>query len=907
MLWPIKIIRLSIVLLVVLLFFEAKVNAGTIAEKEIWSERPDDELYVFGLELDRFTLTDGFIIYFDGKEAFLPLAGITQVLEFPIDVNPIEGTAKGWFLNEDRIFDLDLKTGTVKFKDRSLLFSPDQVERHSDDLYVSLTELEKWFPFILEIRFNDLQIGVRALEPFPLQERIAREARRSQIGSTVEGDELDLFIPDNNWFELPFVDVSIDASGRNTDNVLDGQVRQTTTVVGIIGGLDADATFIANSAEVLPNLRLQLGRRSINGDLLGPLNAREFSLGDVSTPDLPLVADNTVGRGISLSSYDLNRLEQTNRVTLRGELAVGWEVEVYRNGELIDFQTDSNGGDGRYEFSNIPTVAGLNEFRLVFYGPQGQIREKNERYFVTSELAEPKKGAFRVAINQANRDLISFTDQANSREDDGENRLIAQAEYGVTETLSVNGGIASLSLEGDRRNYLSVGAQTSLFGALGHLDLSIDDTGGVALGGRTQTQIGSWSLSAEQNWYQGFHSEQSDNSSVSGHLLSKTSARINGHLPDYGLGHQPLSASVTHEISEDREWETQLFGRLSTVVRPFNFALSSTARIKEEQPVEADARLLISTLLGDFRLRGEAGYGVTPVAELERVSLSADWHIEEDFGARVNFTHTGGDHSLNMVSAGLNRQFEKFALGVNLEADSEGDYNARLGLSFSFGHDPGNNSIAVKGKPFARQSAVSAQVFLDRDNDGAYGPNDSLIPNAGFSGLALPRNVTTSEDGTAFISGLEPYKAIEIGLNNATLEDPFWVSSKQPVKVVMRPGTTTLMQFPVIETGEVDGLVLLRELGGENKDDIVKEKMGSGMRIYLVGSDGERVAETVSAYDGFFFFDRIPYGEYKVVLDSEQLDELGYEAGGILREFEIGGEEPFISAQDLSAIVKEKK
>ncbi len=904
--WPTKIIRLTLVILVVLLFPVPQVIAETTESiTEIWSERPDDEIYVFGLELDRYTLTDGFIIFFDGKEAFVPLAGITQALEFPIDVDPVEGVAKGWFLNEDRTFDLDLKTGTVKLKDRSLEFSLDQVERHPDDLYVSLSELEKWFPLILEIRFSDLQIGVRALEPFPLQERIAREARRSQIGANAEGDELELFIPENNWFELPFVDVSIDASGRNTANVLDGQVRQTTTVVGIVGGLDADATFIANSAEELPNLRLQLGRRSIDGGLLGPLNAREFSLGDVSTPDLPLVADNTVGRGISLSSYDLNRLEQTNRVTLRGELAVGWEVEVYRNGELIDFQTDNDVGDGRYEFLNIPTVAGLNEFRLVFYGPQGQTREKNERYFVTSELAEPKKGSFRFAVNQANRDLISFTDQVNSREDDGENRLIAQAEYGVNETFSVNGGVASLSLEGERRNYLSVGAQTSLFGALGHLDLSIADDGGVAFGGRTQTQIGSWSLSAEQNWYQGFHSEQSDNSSISGHLRSKTSARINGHLPDFGLGHQPLSASVTHEISEDREWETQLFGRLSTVVRPFNFALSTTARIKEEQPTESDARLLISTLLGDFRLRGEAGYGVTPVAELERVSLSADWHIEDDFGARINFTHTGGDRPLNMVSAGLNRQFEKFALGVDLEGDNEGNYNARLGLSFSFGHDPGPNSLAVKGKSFARQSAVSAQVFLDRDNDGVYGPKDSLISNAGFSGLTLPRNVTTSEDGTAFIVGLEPYKAIEIGLNNATLEDPFWVSSKKPVNVVMRPGTTTLMQFPVIETGEVDGLVLLRELASDNKDDIIKEKMGSGMRVYLEDYAGQRVAETVSAYDGFFFFDRIPYGEYKVILDREQLEELGYEARGVLREFDIGGEEPFVSAQDLIATLKD--
>ena len=166
-----------------------------------------------------------------------------------------------------------------------------------------------------------------------------------------------------------------------------------------------------DSDQEAPNFRVRLSRRSIDGGLLGPLDARSFALGDVTTPDLPLIAENAVGRGVEISTFDLDRLEQTNRVTLRGELPVGWEVEVYRNGELIDFQSDQDVGDGRYEFPALPTVAGLNEFRLVFFGPQGQRREQTERYFVTSDLPKPKRTSFRFAYNQLNRDLISVDPQ----------------------------------------------------------------------------------------------------------------------------------------------------------------------------------------------------------------------------------------------------------------------------------------------------------------------------------------------------------------------------------------------------------------------------------------------------------------------------------------------------------------
>ncbi|MBL4667533.1 MAG: hypothetical protein JKY04_09155, partial [Sneathiella sp.] len=780
----------------------AQANAGALPD---WADRPDEDLYVFGLQLERYTLTDGFITFYDGKEYFLPLGGFTQALEFPISVDPEAGTARGWFLNDDRRFDLDLATFQVTVENRIFTMDPKNVERHPDDIYVALSELERWFPVLLEAQFRDLQINITAREPLPLQERIAREDRRSRISWDVDNEELDRIETKPAFFEWPFVDINIQAGSRQRADQRGGNIRQTTTVVGIVAGLDMEATAVADSEFEAPNIRLRLGQRSTKRNLLGPLNAQEFSFGDIATPDLPLIADNTVGRGFVVSSYDLNRLEQTNRVTLRGELPVGWEIEVYRNGELIDFQTDQDVGNGRYEFSNLPTLGGLNKFRLVFYGPQGQTREQTEQYFVTSELAKPGKSSYRFAYNRSNLDLISLADEENSQTSTGEDRFIFQAEHGLTETLSLRGGLASILSDEERQYYATAGLQSSLFGALVHLDLAMDDTGGLALGGRTQAQFGSWSLFAQQSLFQDFHSEQSDNGFIGGHLRSRTVVRVNGHLPYFGLGHQPLSAAMTHEISEQGAWQTTLFSRISSIIRPFNLALSTTTQIREQEDIVSEARLLVGTLVGDFRLRGEMGFDISPETAFSQANMSADWRINENFGARVGLKHVSGDEEVSTASAGIFRDFDGFNLGVGLEADSKGDYSVQLGLSFSFGHNPATDSIEFSSKPFAKRSAVSALVFLDRDNDGVFDPEDTAIENAGFSGSRVPRDITTSEDGTAFIVGLQPYRDVKIGLNEATLEDPFWVPSKRPKYVSMRPGTSTTILFPVIETGEVDG------------------------------------------------------------------------------------------------------
>ena len=188
-----------------------------------WAERPDDELYIIALRLDRYVLTDGLVVFYDGKEVFAPLGAVATLLEFPITVDPFTGTADGWFLDEDRTFHLDLAGPVVQIAGRQRDVDSKEVERHPDDIYVSLNALQDWFPLVLELNFADLAIQVRALEPLPLQERIAREERRRNLRRETERQEGDVIGPEEPWIDWPFVDTSIELSGRRQYEEYDGR------------------------------------------------------------------------------------------------------------------------------------------------------------------------------------------------------------------------------------------------------------------------------------------------------------------------------------------------------------------------------------------------------------------------------------------------------------------------------------------------------------------------------------------------------------------------------------------------------------------------------------------------------------------------------------------------------------
>jgi hypothetical protein len=99
-----------------------------------------------------------------------------------------------------------------------------------------------------------------------------------------------------------------------------------------------------------------------------------------------------------------------------------------------------------------------------------------------------------------------------------------------------------------------------------------------------------------------------------------------------------------------------------------------------------------------------------------------------------------------------------------------------------------------------------------------------------------------------------------------TLPDPYMFPSRPGVEVVPRPGRTHRTMFPVVAVSEVEGHAYFR--GGET------ERAVSNVQLQLVDMNNDVIASVRTEYDGYFFIERVPPGEYRIRIDPDQAAKL---------------------------------
>ena len=169
-------------------------------------------------------------------------------------------------------------------------------------------------------------------------------------------------------------------SGGVTYRASDGvRVDRQSSVyaAGEIAHLSYDAQ-VTTTAKGKPNLlRVRAFRSDPDGGLLGPLKATHFGFGDVEGFDSRLTGvGRQPGAARCVTNRPLTARTAFDRTRIEGDLPTGWEAEIYRNGELLGFAKSD--GSQRYVFDDVQLLYGENRIRVVLYGPQGQVDERDE-------------------------------------------------------------------------------------------------------------------------------------------------------------------------------------------------------------------------------------------------------------------------------------------------------------------------------------------------------------------------------------------------------------------------------------------------------------------------------------------------------------------------------------------------
>ena len=830
------------------------------------------------VRLGNMMLSDAVTAYEFGRDVYLPLGELARLLTLAIRVEPGAGRASGYILSEQRNFSLDVQARTVDIAGRREALDPMQVRRDGDEIYVASRLLARWLPVDLDVDLPSLALKVRPREQLPLQARLQRRERGKLPGAP--GGYIDPGYPrlatPYRLAGVPFIDQTLgfglDQRGGGRTTAGSWSAYLTTDFVGMEAALYASRDL--NAAPSRP--RLTLGRHDPDAGLLGPLGASSVLLGSVPVPGVANISGSSAtGDGIALSNRPLDQPTSFDRHTLQGDLAPGWDVELYYNEALVGVR--QAGPSGKYSFEDQPLAYGPNEFRLVFHGPLGQLRVERQSFLL--EQSALRRGAL-------------FYDLAAQRDREGRQRALAQFEWGMSKYLNATAGWQRLPLFGATRSYANLGLRSYLNSVILTADAVQADDGGRLAQLGLKTRVGGVALSASRARLDGFSSEFF--APAGDPVRTRDELRAEGLLRLGSASYFPLSLQLRQDVLESGAVQRDVQGRLSAYSN--GTALSNALRWqslgKEGMDTKrADGSLQVSRRVAGIGLTGQLHYTLAPVARLGSASAAADWVLGNGYLLNLGLTRMLQERELRAAGS-LNKSLGSFGLGVSGFYSSRREYGIGVRLFMAMGLEPRGRRLLREAQPMANMGAGSIRVFLDKNLNGAQDAGEEGIAGAGFTINGAHLGVRTDATGLAWLPRLPASRHTDIGLDPDTLEDPQWQAQVKGVRIVPRPGKVNRIDFAVSVTGEVDGTTWLVEKGG-------RRPIGD-LQLELVDAAQKVVATIASAADGYYVLTGIFPGNYLLRPAPGQLERLGLQGGA--QAITIGPDGSVLNGRDVDVL-----
>ncbi|MEO0462592.1 MAG: carboxypeptidase-like regulatory domain-containing protein [Pseudomonadota bacterium] len=843
-----------------------------------WQANDDDFLFL-KLTIKRYKMNLDVRGYRTDRGVCLDLADVIQSLDLPIRIDKKSRRATGWIFAENQSFTLDRDSNTVQTVNNN----GSGRAPVANDIYdtpegwcVDTKALSRWMGIEFNPDLYNSTIRLESDEDLPFMQALERKSRAARLRSKRKSFDLSKFPTADMEYKpwrTPSIDVVARAGLQSGASSLgrNDQTRVELLAAGEALGASYTARLTTDDNLAPQALRIRAYRNDPQGGLLGPLDATQVAVGDVETLAGRLTGQTAIGRGAFVSNRPLGRAQRFAATTLRGALPTGWDAELYRNGQLIAFQDDR--GDGRYEFLEIDLFFGRNDLEVVLYGPQGQIRREKSSVPVGLNQIEPGQTYYWAGVVQNDRDLIDVL--RNPEPEANQWRWGVGVERGLDKRTTAALGVQSVFFMGARRMY----AEGAVSRTLGSLQLELAGAHEFGAGSvaelNTLGRIGRFNFGANALVSFGNFASEFAN----GEIDYRAGFNFDTSLK-LGKRTVPIQAGVNHQKLRNGTAINQAF--ISTSVTAGRVNLSAQFSHEEQiAPRNAEGlpggdggpneqltrlNLIGNTRIRALRLRGNANFVLAgPDPGLEAATVRADYDLNDVSELQAELDYRA-QLDVFRLTAGYTRRFDALSLRGNAFATTSGGVGASVELAFSFGPDPRNGGLRVTQSKLARSGQALVTVFRDDDGNGRRDPGEEYLADVGVEAGLNARGAVTDENGRAIVDELRPFNPVLVGIDEASLEDPFLAPSSKGIVLTPRPGVMAELELAISPTGEVEGLLI-------SPSGVAQP----GARLELVDSEGGVIAETVSEFDGFFLFQRVPYGAYQVRLAQGPADKLNVE------------------------------
>lgn len=705
------------------------------------------------------------------------------------------------------------------------------------ELFLSTAVLEPIFGFRFQTAWQDLEVTAVDPDQLPVARRLQREdANRARLGGA-PGTRPDGQLRETNWpVEGLVVDYSLLVP---TDPGPSGGAYSLGAGVNLLGG--------ALESRVQNEGPLENGKVRFDLSWLGVWRDSKWlsqvRLGDgfTSGPRTRTL------RGVSLGNVPFRRPDIIGQLPFTATLGPGWQIEAYRGGRLISF--DSVNALGQFSL-DVPLQYGENPVDFIAYGPFGEVRQFNRTYRVSPDVIQARRLEYGLSAGACRREgRCDATANADLR-------------YGLSTRWTLLGGVDQFwrdTLPDLFHPY--AGITGTLTNAIG---LNVEVVDNAVLRGLVRIEPSSYLLlAAEATRY--------DRDVVEPIL---TVAGRRSQVTFFGQA-RPFGGSLRNWLSLDASYDrvvadagVSTTSRLGASLQPGQIRFIPSIRWYHTAPLEGGPGATRTTFglntvvlpfqsLGAFLgqvsartgLEWDAGNGFQsafafvnrPIVRNVRLELGASWI-------------TGQRAALTAFFAADLAEIRAY---TTTERPSVGTTRLTQFVQGSVLADDDYRSVVFNVGPSLQQGGVSGRVFLDLDDDGRLDDGEPVLPDVRVTIGPMARKSDSS--GTFRLWPLGAYERYVATIDTSTLASPLWVPAYEAIALETRPNRFVTLNLPVLSGGTVEGR-LSRRLGS----NVVPVAGGTIILRHLRTGKQIRVA---TFGDGSFYVLGARPGEWEATVD----------------------------------------
>ena len=837
-------------------------------------------------------LQDAYVESFYQEGTFyLSLSDIFEHLQLDYEVAPRDSTVSGFYISEDRNYEIDFEAGQAFVGNASHSFSSEAFILTELDAFLKPALYEKLFGWELSVDLRALTATLEAPEDLPIdRSRERARARRSMERLDVRRDPAPLLSGRNRrWLAGGVLDYSLGATTSERGSSVSYNLRGGGEVLG--GDLEGRLRGIVATDQ---------GTSVEGGDLRWRF---------VPAPN-PYVSQLRVGAltssglqpfsyyGVHFSNEPVRTRRLFGTYEVQGQTAPENEVELYVNDQLVAYDEANELGQYRFE---IPVTYGTTLVTVRTYGPSGAYQERRRRLQVPFAFVPQGQVYYNVDAGRTEPlyDTGLAAQPSPQRHEDTYSLTQASAAVGITSWLTNKAGLEYVGNVDARparhplRFYNTLSARWQSYIASVRVAPSVSY--------RAALNAYYPSLASFQVSYERFA-----DAPLYQFADRENELRLQASLP-FEYGSVPIyarldgrrqgltSGEVSYRLfpSVTAQLTSGLRGTLEyrAAARRFVVALEAPGPL-EQTPVrlgtsELQTRWAYSVprpgsasswlpgWLQGTLLSAEVSYD-TEQGQLGRLGLNVSQRVMNRSRLRFSITHDpASDYTSAQARLTMRLPYARSTTSTHLSGQSRSVTQA---VSGAVGYDQKRGDLVFDDRSWVGQAAASVRMFLDYNGNDTFNAGERVIKE-GDVRFERATATRTTEAGVMRASNLLAYNRYNMYIDESTIKNPLWTPKVDTFSVVAAPNRFKPVDIPFYVGGVVQGSVL--KATGDTQTPV------SGLKVHLRSADGSYDEMLPVFSDGSFYKMGVPPGEYTARVDSSQLDVLTARSKPAVHRFEV--------------------